>query len=79
MLTRQMGLDKPLVEQYVIWIGDLLRGDLGTAWHTGQPVTTDLASRIPASAELAALALLIAVPLGIVTGVLAARYRDKCC
>ena len=77
LITRQLGLDKPLVEQYVIWMGDLLRGDLGIAWHTGQPVTTDLAARIPASVELAFLALLIAVPLGIVTGVLAARYRDS--
>ena len=64
LITRQLGLDKPLVEQYVIWMGDLLRGDLGIAWHTGQPVTTDLAARIPASVELAFLALLIAVPLG---------------
>ncbi len=77
LITRQLGLDKPLVQQYVIWIGDVLRGDLGVAWHTGQPVTTDLASRVPASVELAGLALLIAVPLGIATGVIAARYRDR--
>lgn len=76
-VTRQLGLDKPLVEQYAIWMGDVLQGDLGTAWHTGQAVTTDLADRIPASVELAFLALVIAVPGGLATGVIAARYRDR--
>ena len=76
-VTAQLGLDKPLVEQFVIWIGNVLQGDLGTAWHTGQAVTTDLAARIPASVELAFLALLIGVPGGVATGVIAARYRDR--
>lgn len=76
-VTAQLGLDKPLVEQFVIWMGNVLQGDLGTAWHTGQAVTTDLAARIPASVELAFLALLIGVPGGVATGVIAARYRDR--
>ena len=76
-LTRLMGLDKPLVEQYVIWMGGVLHGDLGVAWHTGQGVTTDLISRIPASLELAMLSMLIAVPVGVVTGVISARFRDS--
>ena len=76
-VTAQLGLDKPLIEQFAIWIGNVLQGDLGTAWHTGQAVTTDLANRIPASVELAFLALLIGVPGGVATGVIAARYRDR--
>jgi ABC-type dipeptide/oligopeptide/nickel transport system permease component len=72
-----MGLDQPLIAQFFSYIGDLLRGDLGFAWHTGHTVVEDLASRLPATAELALvsiiIALLIAVPLGIVSAV----FRDK--
>ncbi len=62
------GFDKPIVEQYFIYMGGLLRGDLGDAWTTSNPVTTDIYERFPATLELAlvsfVLAILIAVPLG---------------
>jgi ABC-type dipeptide/oligopeptide/nickel transport system permease component len=76
-IRADMGLDQPLIAQFFSYIGDLLRGDLGFAWHTGHTVVEDLASRLPATAELALvsiiIALLIAVPLGIVSAV----FRDK--
>jgi ABC-type dipeptide/oligopeptide/nickel transport system permease component len=76
-IRADMGLDQPLIAQFFSYIDDLLRGDLGFAWHTGHTVVEDLASRLPATAELALvsiiIALLIAVPLGIVSAV----FRDK--
>ena len=47
-----LGLDKPLPQQFLIYVGDLLRGDLGQSISTGQPVVSDLAKRLPASLEL---------------------------
>ena len=67
-----LGLDRPLVEQYVSFLGQVVRGDLGTSFQTGQSVRGDLFTRLPATAELAVYALLVGVTLGIAVGVLAA-------
>lgn len=67
-----MGLDKPLVQQFAIYVGDLLRGDLGQSLSSGRPVATDLANRLPASLELTLSALLLACAIAIPLGVLAA-------
>ncbi|TNC09104.1 ABC transporter permease [Methylobacterium terricola] len=68
-IRRQMGLDKPVPEQLVRYLGDVARGQLGRSMTTGQPVLTDLRQRLPASLELTftalAIALLLAIPLGI--------------
>src|SRR5712671_1658997 len=65
----KLGLDKSLPEQFVRYVGDLAHGDMGSALTTGQPVAAEIRSRLPASAELTLLglivAMLIAVPLGI--------------
>lgn len=55
----------------------MLHGDLGTAWHTGKPVTYDFAMRFPASLELALCALLLAVLIGIPVGIYAASKKDS--
>ncbi|MEM9764340.1 MAG: ABC transporter permease [Pseudomonadota bacterium] len=67
-----MGLDKPMLEQFAVYVSDLLRGDLGQSLSTGRPVAVDLASRLPASLELTLTALLIAVVIAVPLGVLAA-------
>ncbi|MEO0679416.1 MAG: ABC transporter permease [Pseudomonadota bacterium] len=67
-----MGLDKPLLQQFVVYVGDLLRGDLGQSLSTGRPVVDDLATRLPASLELTLTALLLAVIVAVPLGVLAA-------
>jgi peptide/nickel transport system permease protein len=67
-----MGLDKPLLEQFVVYVGDLFRGDLGQSLSTGRPVAVDLATRLPASLELTLTALLLAVVISVPLGVLAA-------
>lgn len=71
------GLDEPLPAQYGQYVTNLARGDLGTSITTGEPVTSDLARYLPATAELAIVAALIAALLGIPLGVLAAVRHNK--
>ena len=71
-IRRQLGLDQPLWVQFGRYLGDLARGDLGVSITTGQPVLADIAQRLPASAELTLLGLLIAAGLGVPMGVAAA-------
>src|SRR4051812_37254517 len=72
-LESDLGLDKPIVVQYVDWIGGLARGDLGYTYVSEQPALAGILPRIPVSAKLAGLALLFAmlfgVPLGVVSAV----------
>lgn len=68
----KLGLDRPLPEQFLRYVQDLGRGELGTALTTGQPVASDIRTRLPASAELTLLALLIAIAIAVPLGILAA-------
>ena len=72
-----LGLDKPLWVQYGIFIANLFRGDLGTSFSTNQPVLEDLASRLPATLELAVYSIVIGTVLGIAAGILAAVRRGR--
>ena len=82
-IKAQLGLDRPLYEQFMRYIADLTRGDLGRSLTTGQPVLADLTSRLPASAELTllglALAVLVAIPLGILAAVRQGSLADHLC
>jgi peptide/nickel transport system permease protein len=71
-LREKYRLNDPLPLQYVHWVGNVLQGDFGTSLRTEQPVTTLLASKLPVTIELAVLALLIAMLIGIPTGVISA-------
>jgi peptide/nickel transport system permease protein len=79
----QLGLDQPLPVQFVRYLGDLARGDLGTSLTTGQPVTRELITRLPASIEMVLLALLLACSIALPLGVLAATrpgsWIDQLC
>ena len=72
-IARSYGLDKPVPVQYVLWLGNALRGDLGTSLNTGRPVGDVILDRLPATLELAFLAtiasLLVAVPAGLLSAV----------
>jgi len=68
----KLGLDRSLPEQFVLYVRDLARGDLGRSLTTGQPVTRDLISRLPASLELTLCGLVLALALALPLGVLAA-------
>lgn len=74
---RQLGLDQPLPLQFGRYLGGLLQGDLGQALLTGSPVTEDLARVLPATVELATLAMLIGALLGVPLGVLAATHHRR--
>jgi len=73
----ELGLDRPLVVQFFVYLGDLLRGDLGTSLNTGRPVLAEIANRLPASLELTGVALLLALGVAVPLGVLAALYQDR--
>jgi peptide/nickel transport system permease protein len=70
------GLDRPLPEQYGIYLWNVLHGDLGTSITTKQPVIEDLRRHLPATIELAVAAMAISIVVGIPLGVLAAARRD---
>ena len=76
-LRHEMGLDKPLHLQYVAFLKGLVRGDLGQSLHTKQPVLTSIARRLPATIELAAAAMAVALLLAIPLGLLAAYKKDS--
>jgi peptide/nickel transport system permease protein len=71
------GLDKSLPEQYLVYVGNLLTGDLGVSFRTKQPVSQDLLERLPATLELVIAAMILGSTSGIALGVLAARFRDR--
>jgi peptide/nickel transport system permease protein len=73
----QWGLDKPLPEQYLTYLGNLLQGNLGTSIRTHFPVGEDLGRYLPASAELAIAATLVGTLLGIPFGVASAVRRNQ--
>lgn len=73
----QLGLDKPLYTQYLIYIGKILRGDFGSSILRGDPVLRDLVRRFPATVELATSAILIAILVGIPMGIISAVWRNS--
>jgi peptide/nickel transport system permease protein len=75
-LREQLGLTRPLVEQYTDWIGGLLHGDLGTSLAAGIPVTEVIGERIVNSAFLMLIAAIVSIPLAILLGAVSARRRD---
>src|SRR3954462_13891018 len=82
-IRKKLGLDKPLIEQFFRYTADLAHGDLGNSLTTGQPVATELRNRLPASAELTLLGLvvsvMIAIPLGIVAATRPGSWIDHLC
>jgi ABC-type dipeptide/oligopeptide/nickel transport system permease component len=76
-VTAQLGLDKPLPVQYLIYMGDILHGDLGTSIATKRPVLQELSTRLPATLELLFIGMMLAVFIGVPMGVLSARWQGK--
>ena len=73
----KLGLDKPLYIQFVRYVEDLARGDLGNSLTTGQPVGHEIKTRLPASAELTLLGLLVSVVIAVPLGILAATRPNS--
>jgi len=76
-LRQQLGLDQPLLAQYVSWLGRLLRGDLGTSLASGQSVGAMLAAPVRNSAVLVGLSAMISLPLALVSGMWLALRRGR--
>lgn len=77
MVYRQLGLDKPLYVQFLLFIRDMMTGEFGDALFTGNKVAVDLGRVFPATIELATFAIIIGVGIGVPTGILAAVYRGS--
>ena len=76
-LRASLGLDQPMVLQFYQYLGQLVTLDLGNSLHTRQPIAGMLAERLPATLELAAAALLLALVIALPLGVMAAIHRNK--
>jgi len=70
------GLDKPLHEQYLTYLGNLLQGDMGTSIRTRNPITEDIAQFLPATIELATLGIVFGTFLGVSLGLISAVWKD---
>ncbi|WOC16105.1 ABC transporter permease [Pseudochrobactrum sp. MP213Fo] len=73
----EMGLDQPLWQQFVSYVGKVLQGDFGTSFVTNRPVLKDLAGFFPATLELATLGLLIGTVIGVPAGVASAYWHNR--
>jgi peptide/nickel transport system permease protein len=73
-LRHDLGLDRPLVVQYVRWVAHVARGDLGRSWVSHQPAAALIRRFLPATLQLTAVALVIALLIAVPAGVLAARF-----
>ncbi len=76
-VRQDLKLDDPVLTQYVSYLGDLTRGDLGISFATRRPILGDLRSFLPATLELALLATALSMAIGIPLGVLASSRRGK--
>ena len=71
------GLDQPLHIQYWRWLSDVLQGDLGTSWRSGNSVTSLILDRISVTAELTILAMVVSIGLGVPLGIVAATRQNS--
>jgi peptide/nickel transport system permease protein len=76
-LRSQLGLDQPLPIQYVRWVANVARGDLGHSIRTNQPVLEAIVSRLPVTIELSVLALVLSLAIGLPAGIVAAIRRNS--
>src|SRR5690606_33706976 len=76
-MMQQFGFDRPIWEQYLLYLGDLLQGDLGTSIVTKRPVLDEFMTLFPATIELSLCAIFLAVLLGVPAGMIAAVKRGS--
>ena len=76
-VAAELGLDQPLPVQYLTYMRQMLTGDWGISIGTKRPVLDEILSRLPATLELIAAAMLIAIPVGILLGILSARWTGR--
>jgi peptide/nickel transport system permease protein len=77
MLRAKYHLDEPVPAQYVLWMKDMLRGDLGASIRTDVPVTTLIAQKLPVTLQLAVMGMILAIGIGLPLGVLSAANKGR--
>ncbi|HVC32079.1 MAG TPA: ABC transporter permease [Chloroflexota bacterium] len=75
LIRHELGLDRPVYVQYVLFLRDVVRGDLGKSMYSGRPVVEEVLTHYPATLLLAVASLFIAVPIGLALGTIAAVYQ----
>src|SRR4051812_38614091 len=75
-MRAKLGLDRPIYVQYVEWLGGVVRGDLGTSLRSKTPVADELVNRMPVTAELGLMAMVVGLAVAIPVGVIAAVRQD---
>ncbi len=76
-LREEMGLNRPVIIQYLSWLGNCLQGDFGTSYSQGEPVAALLAARVMPTVKLALLALLMMIVMAVPIGIAAALYQNR--
>ncbi|MCA3359722.1 MAG: ABC transporter permease [Roseomonas sp.] len=76
-IRAELRLDRPVYEQYLYWIGNVLTGDFGFSWRIRMPVSQLILDKLPVTAQLAAMSFIIAVLIGVPAGILSAVKRDQ--
>jgi peptide/nickel transport system permease protein len=75
-IRAELRLDRPLVSQYLYWVGNVLQGDFGFSWRIRMPVSDLILEKLPVTAQLASMAFLIAILIGVPLGILSAVKKD---
>lgn len=76
-ITERLGLDRPLWQQYLSFVGNMMRGDLGQSFVYGEPALKIVLSRMPATLELAATAMVMSIVIGITLGIFCGLFPEK--
>ncbi len=76
-IRADFGLDRSILEQFAVYIGRVLQGDLGRSWLTSRPIGTDIAERIPATLELLVLGITLGAVIGITLGLISATRHGS--
>ena len=76
-IRAELWLDRPLPVQYLHWVGNVLRGNLGYSWRIREPVSRLVAEKLPVTLQLGTMAFLIAMAIGVPSGILAAVKRNS--
>jgi peptide/nickel transport system permease protein len=76
-IRAELGLDKPLPIQYLNWLGDILRGDMGESYVSGQPVFNKFISKLPATILLTITSILLTIVISIPLGIISAVWQNK--
>jgi ABC-type dipeptide/oligopeptide/nickel transport system permease component len=76
-VRKRFGLDKPLPQQFVRYVTDVMSGEMGISLYSQRPVAEDLLTRLPATFELAVAAIIVAILIGLPLGVVSALYRNS--